>query len=209
MKLAFSHALPDRRLLAWLIIGGAITFAFSIGGAAGLGFDASAIENGPQENLEIALLVAAALTFAATAVLGRGAGAPVLMLISLIFGLMGLREFETPIDNDVLAYFAGHPVRIHWAILALALTAWVTFRDRRWNLREHLKASGPVWAPLIAGAVIVLLGSLAEHAAGAAGVDTHTHDIMEWLEETLEVCAYVIAFVTAAWMFRIRRTDAA
>ena len=28
---------------------------------------------------------------------------------------------------------------------------------------------------------------------------------MEWLEETLEVCGYLVAAVTAAWMWRLRR----
>lgn len=201
-----SRLIPDRLLLLWLLVGVGVTFAFSIGGAAGLGFEATAIENGPQENLEIILLLAAALTLLATAVFGRRPGGPALMVLSLIFGLMGLREFETPIDNDVLFYLAEHAAREHWAILALAITSGLAFRDRRWSWRQHLRGTGPVWIPLISAAVIVVLGSVAEEIAGAAVPGSHLHDIMEWLEESLEVCGYVVAFVTAAWMWRLGRT---
>ena len=201
----FARLRPDPLFLFWLAGGGGVTFAFSIGGAAALGFEGSAIENGPQENLEIALLVIAALTFSGAAMVGKGPGAPVLMVLGAIFGLMGLREFETPIDNDFLAYLAGHPVRIHWATLTLALTAFLAFRDRRWSPIQHLRGTGPAWLPLITAALIVVLGSFAEKASGAAPEGTHIHDLMEWLEETFEVCGYLVAAVTAGWMWRLRR----
>lgn len=206
MKTLLSRLAPSRLFLLWLAVAFAVVFAFSIGGAAGLGFEASAIENGPQENVEIALLVGAALGFMGTALLHRAPGAPVLMVLSLIFGVMGLREFETPIHNDFLAYLAGHGSRIHWAILTLALTGVLAARDRRWSFREHFRASAPVWVPLIGAAVIVVMGSLAEDVAKAPGLPRHFHDVMEWLEETLEVCGYVVAFTTAVWMARIRHT---
>lgn len=194
--------MPDRLLLLWLAVGGVVAFAFSIGGAAALGFEASAIENGPQENLEIALLLVAALGFLATALFRQMPGAPVMAFLALVFGLMGLREFETPIDNDILAYLAGHAARIHWAVLVLATGVFVAFRDRRWSLGRHLRATDAVWFPLIGAALIVLLGSVAESAAGKAPEGTHIHDLMEWLEESLEVCAYGVAAIMAAWMWR-------
>ncbi|CAN5323473.1 hypothetical protein BH10PSE1_BH10PSE1_01340 [soil metagenome] len=206
MTAKFVRLIPDRLFLLWLLVGVGVTFAFSIGGAAGLGFEATAIENGPQEYLEIALLLAASLTFLVTALFGKRSGAPVLMVLSLIFGLMGLREFETPIDNDFLYYLAGHAAREHWAILALTMTAWLAFRDRRWSFRQHMRGTGPVWVPLIGAAAVVVLGSVAEKAAGAAIPSSRLHDIMEWLEESLEVCGYVVAFVAAAWMWRLGRT---
>lgn len=206
MKTVFARLMPPRLFMLWLAVAFSVTFAFSIGGAAGLGFEAAAIENGPQENVEIALLIGAAVGFLGTAIVHRGPGAPVLMVLSMIFGLMGLREFETPIHNDLLAYLAGHESRIHWAILTLGLTGVVTARDRRWSLREHFRASGPAWVPLIGAAIIVVLGSLAEDVAKAPALPRHFHDVMEWLEETLEVCGYVVAFTTAVWMARIRHT---
>jgi len=201
--------LPDRLFLIWLGVAVAVCFAFSIGGAAGLGFEASAIENGPQENIEIALLIIAALVFMATAIVGKGPGAPVLAGLSLIFGLMGLREFETPIDNDLLFYLAGHASRIHWAILCLVMIVFLSWRGRRWGPRAHFASIRAVWVPLGTAAGIVLLGSVAERIAGEAIPGSHLHDIMEWLEETLEVCAYVVAATTAVWMARIRRTPPA
>jgi len=208
MKAALVRLIPERRLLVWLAIAVAVAFAFCIGGAAGLGFDAVAIENGPQENFEIAFLIGAAVFFLACALPADQAGAPVMVFLALVFGLMGLREFETPDSNAFLIYLASHAARIHWAILCAAVLAWVAWRDRRFSLRQHLSASGPVWVPLISAAVIVVLGSLAEEAATNA-VSPHTHDIMEWLEETLEVCGYVVALTTSVWMARIRFTPQA
>ena len=209
MKTFLVKLVPARLFLIWLGIAVAVCFAFSIGGAAGLGFEASAIENGPQENIEIALLVIAALVFMGTAILGKGPGAPALTGLSLIFGLMGLREFETPIDNDLLFYLAGHASRIHWAVLCVAMIIFLSWRDRRWGLRAHFASIQAVWVPLGVAAVIVLLGSVAEDVSGEAIAGSHLHDIMEWLEETLEVCAYVVAATTAVWMARIRRTPPA
>lgn len=194
---------PDRLLSLWLLVGVGVTFAFSIGGAAGLGFEAAAIENGPQESLEIALLLAAALIFLVTAVFQNRPGSPVLLLLSQIFGLMALREFETPVDNHLLFYLASHAARIHWALLASAITVALVFRDRRWTFKDHMQGAGPVWIPLIVAAGIVVAGSFAEEAAGAAVPGSHAHDIMEWLEESLEVCGYGVAALTAAWMGRL------
>jgi len=209
MMRTLARLVPDRLFMIWLGIAFAVCFAFSIGGAAGLGFEASAIENGPQENIEIALLIIAAIVFLGTAIAGKGPGAPVLAGLGLIFGLMGLREFETPIDDDLLFYLAGHASRIHWAILCVAMIVILSWRDRRWGPRAHFASVQAVWTPLGVAAGIVLLGSVAEHIAGEAIPGSHLHDIMEWLEETLEVCAYVVAATTAVWMARIRRTPPA
>jgi hypothetical protein len=203
MIMRLRRLVPDKLLLHWLLVGVGITFAVSIGGAAGLGFEAAAIENGPQENLEVALLIVAAVIFLMTAVFRNRAGAPVLSVLSLIFGLMALREFETPVDNDLLFYLAGHAARIHWALLSLAITAGLAFRDRRWPFKDHLQGTDPVWGPLIVAAGIVVLGSFAEQAASVASSGSRIHGIMEWLEESLEVCGYGIAALTAAWMWRL------
>ncbi|MDZ4362549.1 hypothetical protein [Brevundimonas sp.] len=195
---------PEPRFLLWLALAILISFVFSLSVAVGVGFSATAIENGPQENVEIAQLLVTAGLFATTAIAGRGPGAPAMMGLSLIFGVMGLREFETPMDNDVLAYLAGHDVRTHWAILAVAVAAALAVRDRQWTWWQHAKASAPVWLPVIAAALVVLIGLQAEELADVTP-DGRWHDMLEWLEETLEVCAYGVAVATGAWMLSLRQ----
>jgi len=156
-----------------------------------------------MENIEILLLTAGAACLLATALLDRRPGAPGLAMLAFIFGLMALREFDAA-PGSPLEYFAERPVRVHWGLLVAAVTVLLAWRDRRWTLRQHLRGTMPIWAPVLAAALIVVFGSVFEEAAEMS--DGTPFD--EWVEELLEVVAYTVLAIAAASIWRSRRKPA-
>ena len=205
----FPSDVPTRlRLVAVLaVITAAVCVCVALLSLQGLDVVTMFQENGPVEWLQVVLYGAAAAGFfvaAATAEekLHRLAFAG----FGLFVAALMLRELDfTHSDTPTLALLFNSR-----GTIAVMIVAWLAFAALSWRDPVGLFATGLRWAfgrggrPLIAAAVLLLLGSLFDHHYLPVG---RTIDLIG--EEALELVAAVLVLLSAAAALLVSRSPAA
>jgi hypothetical protein len=197
------------RPLVWILaaIIAVITVSLTLASLADVGPIAFFSENGPVENLQAGFYGVAAICF------GWAAWRSGERLHRLAFAGLGLfvaalmlREFDfTHSDTPTLALLFNSR-----GTIAVMLAAWLVFAAMSWRDPIGLFATGLRWAvgrggrPLIAAAVLLLLGSLFDHHYLPVG---RTVDLIG--EEALELAASVLVLLSAAAALLVSRSPAA
>lgn len=196
-----------RSPFVWAVVGAGVGAVYCLGVAQAYGFAESAIENGPQEAVEVALLAMGAAVFLWSAVVLRRPGAPALTFLAMTAGVMALRELDIDDASALGSYLSGHAARWHWVALMLVLTGLVSRRPSS-SVRASLRLIRAIGPTLAAAAALVVLGSVAEEVGDRLATTPVMDMVLLWLEETLELCGYAALLAVALWLTRRNVPDA-
>jgi hypothetical protein len=194
------------RPLLWILAGIAAFIAVSLALASlvDIGPIAFFSENGPVENLQAGFYGVAAICFGWAAwSSGERLHRRVFAGLGLFVAALMLREFDfTHSDTPTLALLFNSR-----GTIAVMLVAWLAFAALSWRDPLGLLSSGLRWVfgrggrPLIAAAVLLLLGSLFDHHYLPVG---RTIDLIG--EEALELVAAVLVLLSAAAALLVSRS---
>jgi len=189
-------ALTARRLLgAAAIIGAIVLASLALPALAHRTLVETFRENGPIEGFQAILYGVAAVCFAVAAVRsGDRLHRLTFAGLALFVACLMLRELDfTHSGLPTLAYLVNGP-----PLVVVAGLAWLGFAAAAWRGRGGLVATGLAWlrgrggVPLLAAAVLLLVGSLFDHHAFPL---SRTADMVG--EEVLELFASALVLLSA------------
>lgn len=201
-------ALTRRRLTAVLaVITGAVTLCLVLLSLGDVDFVDLFRENGPVEAVQAGLYGLAALGFFwAAAMADEQLHRLTFVGFGLFIAALALRELDfTRSDAPVLVLFFNSR-----ATIAVMILAWLAFAVMARRDPVGLGAAGVRWVigrggrPLLAAAVLLLLGSIFDHHYLPVG---RSIDLIG--EEALELVAAVLVMLSAAAAVQVSRAPAA
>lgn len=196
--------LTRRRLaVTGAVIGAAVAAVLLVAGLAGIGFVDLFQENGPIETLQAGLYAVAAGGFFVAAWMDSERLHRLAFLgLGLFVTALMLRELDfTRSDAPVLVLLFNSRGTIAVMVLAWLGFAALSFRDPLGLLAAGLQwVLGPGGRPLIAAAVLLLLGSLFDHHALPVG---RAVDLIG--EEALELVAAALVLLSALAATQVSR----
>jgi hypothetical protein len=202
------EALTRRRLFAlFAVIAGALIVGLAVASLADVDFIAMFSENGPVEGLQAGLYGVAALCFFAAALMvDERLHRLAFVGLGLFVAALMLRELDfTHSDTPTLALLFNSG-----GTIAVMAVAWLAFAALSWRDPIGLLAAGVRWVlgrggrPLLAAAVLLLLGSLFDHHYLPVG---RTIDLVG--EEALELVAAALVLLSAVAAVQVARTHGA
>jgi hypothetical protein len=202
------EALTRQRLVAlFAVIAGGLLVALAIASFADVDFVAMFSENGPVEGLQAGLYGIAALCFfGAAAMMDERLHRLAFVGLGLFVVALMLRELDFTHSHTPLLALAFNS---RGTIIVMAL-AWLAFVGLSWRDPIGLLAAGVRWVvgrggrPLLAAAVLLLLGSLFDHHYLPVG---RTVDLVG--EEVLELVAAALVLLSAVAAVQVARTHGA
>ncbi|KAA0968983.1 hypothetical protein FPY71_15625 [Aureimonas fodinaquatilis] len=158
------------------------------------GFLPTALEEGPLERMQEAILVFAALLFAAAAFFQRDAGRMASVGVSILCVVFFLRELELPVTGPVTEYLNSDLFRLHEALVVLAVA--LPYIVLRWQLMpqflDYLRKF-QAW-PFLLAAAFLFAGEIAEKFAPTMA----RPELGMFFEELLETFGYLVLVCLAA-----------
>lgn len=168
-----------------------------------LGLEPLSSEEGPMENFQALLLIAAGAIFLFAAWRAGGAARLAFYLLGLACLVMFLRELELPVSGPVTAYLHSKAFRTHEAIVTgLALVPALLLGWR--HIPEMLRfALSPACWPLYVALLLLVGGEAADKLYRAL----LGPDLEQFVEEFFENCGFLILIAVAVFVLRKTSLD--
>ena len=152
------------------------------------GFLPTALEEGPLERMQEAILALAAILFFVAAFFQRDAGRMASIGVAILCVVFFLRELELPVTGPFTAYLNSDMFRLHEALVVLAIA--LPYIVLRWNLMPQFldyarKFQG--W-PFVFAAAFLFAGEIVEKFSPSMA----RPEIGIFFEELLETFGYLV-----------------